>query len=516
MSSRIAVCGQQPVRTATIRSSSSTPLGAGSRRPRSCRCRWSPRPGDISSRSSRHSAATSAVLPLPTGPPMPIRSARCGPWFVRVVARGRVPSVPLRCQDSNRRSSGLLVQFGDQVERGRGRPRAGRRRRTARAPPRAATASIRPARPASTRCTPSGSSPSSRTAADAGPVTDAVRRDPRRLRRRPARDGRPPRRARPDGAGRPATPGQGVEDGRRPGGRARPAAARGPGPARRSAARARACARRPPRRGAAQSPTASAGTPRRPARRRPGPAVASAAAQEVRPSVSRSRTTPGRGGRSRARPSGRGRRPGAASRRAGAAAASIRTGSSAGPSAGRTRARARPRRRRCVTVNVSGSTSMSGSASLSGMSALPSRRVSATGTSRAPYGEPVGEPVLERGRRDEVHRESRGAAVAPHIGRGSTGCGVGIEALASPICRPGDHAALEHQVRAHAEERRLPQHQVGELARLDRADLAVEAVRDRRADRVLGDVAAGPQVVVRGPPGAPRRPSSRARSARCG
>ena len=52
-------------------------------------------------------------------------------------------------------------------------------------------------------------------------------------------------------------------------------------------------------------------------------------------------------------------------------------------------------------------------------------------------------------------------------------------------------------VRPHAEERRVPEHQVGELARLDRADLAVEPVRDRRADRVLRDVAPGPQVVGR-------------------
>jgi len=31
---------------------------------------------DISPASNRHSAATSAVLPLPTGPPMPMRSGR--------------------------------------------------------------------------------------------------------------------------------------------------------------------------------------------------------------------------------------------------------------------------------------------------------------------------------------------------------------------------------------------------------------------------------------------------------
>ena len=72
-------------------------------------------------------------------------------------------------------------------------------------------------------------------------------------------------------------------------------------------------------------------------------------------------------------------------------------------------------------------------------------------------------------------------------------------------------------MRPDAEERRVPQHQVGELARLDRADLAVDAVGDRRADRVLGDVAAGPLVVGRRRrrPATRAAPSSRARSARC-
>ena len=51
-----------------------------------------------------------------------------------------------------------------------------------------------------------------------------------------------------------------------------------------------------------------------------------------------------------------------------------------------------------------------------------------------------------------------------------------------------------------AEERRLPQHQVGELARLDRADDVRDAVRDRGVDRVLGDVALHARS-CRAPPG---------------
>ena len=50
--------------------------------------------------------------------------------------------------------------------------------------------------------------------------------------------------------------------------------------------------------------------------------------------------------------------------------------------------------------------------------------------------------------------------------------------------------------RLGAEERRLPQHDVGELADLDRADFVRDAVRDGRVDRVLGDVAVDAEVVV--------------------
>ena len=102
---------------------------------------------------------------------------------------------------------------------------------------------------------------------------------------------------------------------------------------------------------------------------------------------------------------------------------------------------------------------------------------------------------------------------------------------------PRDHAALDHRVRPDTEERRLPQHQVGELADLDRTDLVVEAVRDRpgrwctsprsagrarcRRRIVAGQRATAALHHVRGLPGAharPRRcgpsPASRCRSSR--
>ena len=60
----------------------------------------------------------------------------------------------------------------------------------------------------------------------------------------------------------------------------------------------------------------------------------------------------------------------------------------------------------------------------------------------------------------------------------------------------GDEAAFQHQTRLDAEEGRLPEHQIGEFADLDAADLVREAVRERRVDRVLGDIALDARVVV--------------------
>ena len=197
----------------------------------------------------------------------------------------------------------------------------------------------------------------------------------------------------------------------------------------------------------------------------------------------------------------------------------IRTGSSAGPSAARrpgARSTSSPSMR---TANVSGSTAIAGSASFSGRSALPSERVSATGTSRAPNAEPVGEAVVERRRRHEgdAGRRRATAGAAPNIGRGSTGCGVGIDALASPICA---HAIIPPFTTTCG---RTPKNagshstRSASLPTSTEPTSRVEAVGDRRADRVLGDVAAGPVVVGRAVAGqrAAPRASSRARSARC-
>ena len=76
MSSRIAAWGQPPVSTARMRS-----VGSASFRTRnsaSSRVKMSlvTTPRLIRSRSSRHSASTSAVFPLPTGPPTPTVNAR--------------------------------------------------------------------------------------------------------------------------------------------------------------------------------------------------------------------------------------------------------------------------------------------------------------------------------------------------------------------------------------------------------------------------------------------------------
>ena len=63
---------------------------------------------------------------------------------------------------------------------------------------------------------------------------------------------------------------------------------------------------------------------------------------------------------------------------------------------------------------------------------------------------------------------------------------------------PGRDPALEHELGPHAGELRPPEHGVGELADLERADVAREPVRDRRVDRDLGEVAQH-ALVVAGP-----------------
>ena len=219
-------------------------------------------------------------------------------------------------------------------------------------------------------------------------------------------------------------------------------------------------------------------------------------------------------------PAGRatGRRRAAEQR--GAATIGIRTGSSAGPSAARSTGSGSTTSPSMRTVNVSGSTSMRGqSRRCSGRSALPRRAdVGDRRPARRRTAEPVGQPAsiaagatnasAGRGRHRAVRAEHR-----PRQDRlRRRDRGVGVAHL-----RPGDHAALDHQVRPDAEERRVPQHQVGELAR-PRPSRPRRRCRARPPGRSCTWRRTGGPACCR-----PRRrraarragPSSRARSARC-
>jgi hypothetical protein len=126
------------------------------------------------------------------------------------------------------------------------------------------------------------------------------------------------------------------------------------------------------------------------------------------------------------------------------------------------------------TANVSGSTVMSGSGVVLTRSALVSPRQSSTATDACRQPEPLGQhrrPAQPAPRRRQARRRGGLGLRAEHR-PGSTGCGVGIDALASPICAQAIKPPLTHDVRPHPEELRIPQHQIGELAHLDRADLA--------------------------------------------
>ena len=86
------------------------------------------------------------------------------------------------------------------------------------------------------------------------------------------------------------------------------------------------------------------------------------------------------------------------------------------------------------TVNVSGSTAMSGVAAFSGMSALPTPRVDRIAANRRRTSTCSGRRAASASsvtKYTEVAAAAAGAA--PNIGRESSGCGVGMEALASPI-----------------------------------------------------------------------------------
>ena len=129
-------------------------------------------------------------------------------------------------------------------------------------------------------------------------------------------------------------------------------------------------------------------------------------------------------------------------------------------------------------------------------------------------------PSVERGLADEGHRRmghrlAEGAEHRPVVDRlGRRDRGVGVAHRCG-----GDGAQLDDQVGLHAEERRRPQHEVGELADFDRADPLVDAVGDGRVDGDLGDVAVDAEIVVVAgflAAGGRAAPSSCARSGRCG
>ena len=76
MSSRIAACGQPPVSTARIRSAGRASLRTRNSASSRVKMSFVTTPSERESRSARQSARTSAVFPLPTGPPMPTVNAR--------------------------------------------------------------------------------------------------------------------------------------------------------------------------------------------------------------------------------------------------------------------------------------------------------------------------------------------------------------------------------------------------------------------------------------------------------
>src|SRR6202011_1205513 len=61
---------------------------------------------------------------------------------------------------------------------------------------------------------------------------------------------------------------------------------------------------------------------------------------------------------------------------------------------------------------------------------------------------------------------------------------------------PRNESAFDYDFRLDAKERRLPQDQVRQLARLDRTYLGCYAVRDRRIDRIFRNITLYAKVVV--------------------
>ena len=327
--------------------------------------------------SARHSAATSAVLPEPTGPPMPIRSARGPLPAVRAgrrrgrdgCAAPRRARAWARCrgrdggQDAKRRTSqvawfsapmsssgaraagrsstgssaaGAAARGRDSSRRRepgqqRAAPRTGRGRAAARRAGRAGRRA-RTRRPARPRAAVEPGAPARRHAERHRWCGPRTRGQPRRHAAEQMRPRRPHSGALPCAAGRrAAAPG----DGRQRGVRA-PASEVGERPRRRRAGGGG-------ERGGDQTGGGAAGRAGTPPGR-PGRATRPAATAASRPPECACPPA--------------GNRPSASSRQRGDGL--IRTGSSAGPWAARSTGPARPPRRRCATVNVSGSTSMRG------------------------------------------------------------------------------------------------------------------------------------------------------------
>ena len=127
-----------------------------------------------------------------------------------------------------------------------------------------------------------------------------------------------------------------------------------------------------------------------------------------------------------------------------------------------------------ITSKVCGLTVMFGQASLCSMCALVSLRVPCAGRQRLAQPElALRHPQSIASLVDEVH--ATGACLAPpnapHCGRISSGSQVISARGRVAHRRPDDEAALDHQLGLDAEEARPPQHDVGELAGLERADV---------------------------------------------
>ena len=99
--------------------------------------------------------------------------------------------------------------------------------------------------------------------------------------------------------------------------------------------------------------------------------------------------------------------------------------------------------------------------------------------------------AVREGGAQRLRRPPVMAELGPHDDR------LGLEVAARGIAAraPGDEAALDDAEGLDAEEGRLPGHQIGHLARLQRAHIALDAEGDRRVDGVFRDIALDALVV---------------------